>query len=558
MTDLFEQHETMRTDGSQIQAKSILLVSREYDTIAGAGGVKDVCRQLAEELANNGYPVQVILPRYGFFDAKRAGFTPLPIACCPSGKVNGYAFPSVFSVDMNYAEEERREQVGIWHNELNGVHIYLIEAERFGEKLGVYTYTRQEELLNGNHRQGDGHFDYFAMNILLQKTALDVLILTQKVPWIIHCQDGHAATLPALMRENSGYRHYFRSCGAVVTIHNAGIGYHQDVADLDFAHAITGLPKWCVMNHLLGMSFDPFIVSSSYAVLNTVSENYGRELQETREDARTGWLGHALKERNVQIQGVTNGINPKAFSPDNPEVLGLANGFDVLHGNLDGKADCKKYILQQTGMVRQWEKVEQFGTLWNAPEQPLFTFIGRLTGQKGVDLLLDCLDTFFTEHDNCRFLILGSGNAQIEKQFQQWAEESVLLGRFCFLKGFDTQLANQVYAAGDFFLIPSQYEPCGLTDYMAQLLGNLPIVHHVGGLVKVVDGETGIAFHKHSSDALGEAMERALSMYADTPRMRNMQRAAVEKIQQQHTWQRVMQQYLALYHQASAMACLER
>ena len=206
-------------------------------------------------------------------------------------------------------------------------------------------------------------------------------------------------------------------------------------------------------------------------------------------------------------------------------------------------------------MIRQWENVEQFGTLREEPEQPLFTFIGRLTGQKGVDILLECMETFFAERFNCRLLILGSGSAHIEQQFQDWAEDAALLGRFCFLKGFDSRVANMVYAGGDFFLIPSQYEPCGLTDYMAQLLGNLPIVHHVGGLVKVVDGETGVAYHEHSAGALTDAMERALSMYEDTPRLRAMQRAAVEKIHRHHTWQQVMQQYLALYHQAAAGVC---
>ena len=106
-----------------------------------------------------------------------------------------------------------------------------------------------------------------------------------------------------------------------------GLGYHQEVADLDFACAVTGLPRWCVMRHRLGMSFDPFIASSPYAVLNTVSENYGWELQETNEDARTGRLGHTLKERGVQLQGVTNGINPSSFDPRNPESLGCPVGL---------------------------------------------------------------------------------------------------------------------------------------------------------------------------------------------------------------------------------------
>jgi starch synthase len=108
-----------------------------------------------------------------------------------------------------------------------------------------------------------------------------------------------------------------------------------------------------------------------------------------------------------------------------------------------------------------------------------------------------------------------------------------------------------VYAAGDFFLIPSKYEPCGLTDFMAQLFGNLPIVHHVGGLVKVVDGETGFAYHQHSGVALAEAMQRAVGIYrASRATIRDMQKAAVALIHAQYTWDKVMGRYLELYDTA--------
>ena len=98
-------------------------------------------------------------------------------------------------------------------------------------------------------------------------------------------------------------------------------------------------------------------------------------------------------------------------------------------------------------------------------------------------------------------------------------------GRICILRGYDQQLASQVYAAGDFFLIPSRYEPCGLTDYIAQLFGNPPIVHNVGGLVKVQDGKTGFAYIDHSSAALMGAMQKAMQVYRSKP-------AKIKKMQQ--------------------------
>ena len=124
-------------------------------------------------------------------------------------------------------------------------------------------------------------------------------------------------------------------------------------------------------------------------------------------------------------------------------------------------------------------------------------------------------------------------------------------GRLCFLKGYDPAVANQVYAAGDFFLIPSRYEPCGLTDYIAQLLGNLPIVHRVGGLVKVFDGETGFSYIDNSADSLAGAMRRAMGVYAGGPEaMARMQVAAVECIDREHTWKTVMGAYVQLYRES--------
>ncbi len=532
------------------------MVSREFDGLAGAGGVKDVCRQLAETLVQHGNcDVSVLLPRYGFMDALELGFTPLSISGCSSGIIGSRDFGHVFEVEMNYPRRLRREKVAIWKANLNEVSVFLVEAERFGSKGGVYTYTAAEETREAWQKMGSGHYDYFAMNILLQKAALDLMILLNERPDVIHCQDGHAAILPAMMREKSGYRHYFRQTGGVVTIHNAGAGYHQEVEDLAFARAITGLPKHVIMSRRLGAGFDPFVAAAGYAVLNTVSENYGVELQQSSEDARTGWLGHALLDRGVQLAGVTNGINPDNFDPSLPEKLGLAEGFNPGQGKLAGKKACKNWMLQSVGSTRMWEHVEQFGTLDASHQVPLFTFIGRLTAQKGVDILLKSLNILFEQGKSLQLLVLGSGAPELEGELQRLTIGPKGAGNVCFLKGYDPLLANKVYAAGDFFVIPSRYEPCGLTDYMAQLMGNLPIVHYVGGLVKVVDGDTGFTYVENTPAALGAIMDRALEVYRDDPGLLlRMQQQAVARIFKHHTWQKVMSDYMVLYEQAIGMS----
>lgn len=529
--------------------QSVWMVSREYEGVAGAGGVKDVTRQLAETLVATGQVnVSVVLPRYGFLNVDLPEYTLVPVTST-AARIGGQHYRHTFSVDMNYARKERREDIAVWRRVINGVTLYLVEANRFSEKLGVYTYTEVEEQRQSWQVKGEGHYDYFAMNVLLQKAALDLMILLAEGPDVIHCQDGHAAILPAMMRENCGYRHYFRRSAAVVTIHNAGTGYHQEVGDIPFAHAITGLPQRVIDASLLDGSFDPFLAAAPYAMLNTVSENYARELQETDEDRRTGWLGHALLARQVKLAGITNGIDPNAFDPSRPAPLQLASGFDVRNAQLAGKRRCKVSLLEHLHARAYRDRLVQYGTLPCLPDDPLCVFIGRLTAQKGVDLLIEAMGTLMATDPVCRFLVFGSGTADYEQQLIQLAQQDE--GRLCFLKGFDPILANSIYAAGDLFLIPSRYEPCGLTDYIAQLLGALPVVHHVGGLVKVIHDETGFAYVGESATALVEAITRALGVYRHEPdRFRKMQQSAVERIERLHTWKQVMADYRTLYQKA--------
>jgi starch synthase len=523
------------------------MVSREYDGLAGAGGVKDVCRQLAEALVQHaGCDVRVALPLYGFMDAAALGFERMLLPCKDAERKPA---TMSFEVDMHYPGRERREEIILWQKSIKGVTVYLLESKRFAEKHGVYAYTAEEEAEKSWQQAGAGHYDYFAMNILLQKAALAMLLLLDFRPDIIHCHDGHAAVLPAMMRENEGWRHWFCRTGAVVTIHNAGQGYHQEVADIEFAEAVTGLPPSVIRSGMFNNCFDPFAVAAGYAAMNTVSENYARELQKSEEDSRTGWLGHHLLRKGVTLAGITNGINPEDFNPRHAQDA----SFDPVTGDLAGKRIGKERLLAACAAGQTWQRVVQHGSLRVEPDLPLFTFIGRLTAQKGVDVLLKALILLAaTGETGFQTLLLGSGEKPLEIHLKEMAaDDTDGSGRLCFLQGYDQSLAAQIYAAGDFFLIPSLYEPCGLTDYIAQLYGNLPVVHHVGGLVKVLDGETGFTYQEHAPEALAAAMQQALQLHRhDQARLAAMQRAAVERIRSRHTWQQVSQDYLALYRQA--------
>ncbi len=528
--------------------KRVLVLSREYGGIAGAGGVQDVVKGLCEALARRDLEVSVVIPRYGFVEPERLGFDRLDAG---------------FPVEMDYASQERTEEVSFWRHELGGVHVYLVESARFAEKMGIYTYTEEEEAADPSMHRGTGHVDYFAMNILHQKSALGLCLFQGWRPDIIHCHDGHTAVVPVFLREHDGFRQFFARSESVVTIHNAGVGYHQDVADLPFAKAVTGLPWKVIYNCLLNGAFDPLIAGPTYALVNTVSENYARELQETELDALTGWLGHALKDRGIVLQGITNGIDISSFDARYGDRLGIPCSFDPFSGDFAHKADCKKALLNLLSageasaefMGGSYRSVTVTGTVEYRPDLPLFTVVSRLTEQKGMDILGRALEGGMGVEKGFNLAILGSGKPEIEDHLKWVSSHPQNKGRMCVLLGYNGQLANLMFSGGDFFLIPSRYEPCGLTDFMAQLMGNIPIVRHTGGLVKVQDGVNGLAFRSEEPSDLAASMHRAISIFNEAPQtLEAMQKKAVEIILERYTWDRVVEKYMDFYHLAGEKA----
>ncbi len=522
--------------------KNIWMLTREYGDLAGAGGVKDVTAQLSRAMAAwSGRKVNVVVPLYGFMNPSEHGFAIMMDPQQPEKEL-------YFEVTMNYVSQERREGLRVWWAKIDRVNLYLLESPRFAEKGDVYTYTAEEETADPSKRQGEGHFDFFAMNMLLQKGALQLMLNLQEKPDIIHCHDGHTAVLPAIISETPWLKSYFRATSCLVTIHNAGVGYHQDVADLPFAHAMTELPWRVIMQSRLLGNFDPLVCAGLYAAVNTVSENYARELQESLGDEQTGWLGHHLGDLGVVLEGITNGVDPDEFSPLKGSSLGLAASFDPRKpGTLEGKEQCKRQLIETLSQHNAQSELVQHGYLEQGTDVPLFSFIGRLSEQKGIDILLGAMEKILDQFSDIQLVILGRGAAAIENSILSLVEEERNRGRVCFLSGYHTGFAFRVYSGGDFFLVPSRYEPCGLTDFIAQLFGNLPIVHHVGGLVKVINEKTGFSYVEHSPDALAEAIVRAIAAYENKTLMQTMLKSAAELIDRKYTWKEVKNQYLQLY-----------
>jgi starch synthase len=508
--------------------KSVWHVTREYAGIAEAGGVKDVVSGLARSLALRGIPPTVVVPLYGL--VPRDFQAPDP---CVSFSLR---MPDVDAGVM------RDEQVRLLPLLQEGVRILLVDSPRFADKRGIYTYAPADEAENPHKKRGTGHWDFHQMNALLAKSAVEGAILLDEMPSLFHCHDGHAALLPAIMREHQRYAGPCRGAGAVVTIHNAGAGYHQEIWDRDFARLLTGIDAVALDKGLLNGTIDPFLLAGSYARLNTVSEQYARELLEERDKERGAGLGRALRERGIRLDGITNGVDPAPYDPRFPERTGLPFAFDPLAGDLAGKRRCREALSTRLDARK----------LLDDPAVPLYAFIGRLTSQKGVDVLVSAIRQLQPRDGGPAFVILGEGEKWAEDSLRALAADPATRGRLLFQQRYDPALAKLIDAASDFLLIPSIYEPCGLTDFHAQLLGSIPVVHRVGGLVKVEDGVTGFSYDEHSSRALAQAIDRTTGIFRREPDLlARIRRQAFERILSRYTWERVLETgYMPLYQAA--------
>jgi starch synthase len=514
---------------------SVWHVAREYAGIAEAGGVKDVVRGLAEAYARAGGGTSVVLPFYGFLrEATPWGDTL---------RGDTVASFSLMLPDQDRGNAFFEEGVRIIAVHRDGVRLLFVDSPRFSRIRGVYTYTTEDERENKWRKKGSGHWDFHQLNLILQRSALEAALILDDPPRVFHCHDGHTAFLPSLLREDPRYAERLSGTASLVTIHNAGPGYHQDVWSMDFARLLTGLPAASLEKGALNGTVDPLLLAGFYARLVTVSPQYARELLAEKGTELSGGLGRMFRERSVPLEGITNGIDPGPWDPRHPEMTGLPFRFDPSTGDLEGKRRCRTLMLERLGIPAA-----------AGPSGPLYAFVGRLAGQKGIDILYDSLRDLTRRGRGCMFVVLGQGEKDIEAMLAALAAEPVMADRFVFVPRYDPSLASLIYAASDFFLIPSAYEPCGLTDFIAQLFGSIPVVHRVGGLLKVRDGETGFCYDEQSVRALTAAVDRTTLLFEEEPQtLDRIRRTAFREVLTLHTWDRVLaDSYLPLYESLAA------
>lgn len=453
----------------------ILMVAAELAPLVKVGGLADVAGALSRELGRRGHQVRVVLPLYGHLDRER-------LEIRPAAKLPPMA------VRLGAGMHDIR-----WHLAGTGrgaVKVYLVEAELFA-RAGVYTDAA-----------GRGFADSLARAALHCQAAL---LLPRLLEWpvdVVHAHDAQAAPALVLRRELWAGRPLPGPAAGVLTIHNLA---HQEIHDpaqvalLGLPPALAVYPGLLEFHGRLNLMKGGILAADR---LNTVSPTYARETTGSPEFGRG--LEQVLGSRGAHYLGILNGGEYETWDPRRDPHLIARYGA----GDLAGKARCRDALARELGL--------------DAPAgRPVCGFVGRLVDQKGIDLLLPLLDRL--AGDGFCFAVLGTGDPALEKAMAAAAGRNPR--RVAFVGGFDEGLAHRIYAGSDLFLMPSLFEPCGLSQLYALRYGTPPVVRLTGGLADTVtdaadgagsgaDAGTGFVFAEPRSEALLGALRRAERAFA--------------------------------------------
>jgi starch synthase len=463
----------------------VLFAVSECVPLAKTGGLGDVAGALPLALHRRGHDVRVVMPRYKSTKRFPAVRHPAPYGV-PTGQ--GEKWVAVYETRLEDA-----------------VPVYLLEHDALYDRDGVY---------------GDqtGEFgDNLLRFTVLSRAALGLPAYLGIGVDVIHAHDWPTALVPVLGRALG------LTTPTVLTIHN--LGYQGRYAQSQLA--VVGL--WPDQLHRLGLEFwnDLCLLKGGIVCaskITAVSRRYAAEIQTP---AGGFGLDGVLRDRAADVVGILNGIDDVEWDPRSDPHLPARFG----PGDLAGKAVCKAALQRELGLEPR-EHV------------PLVGLVTRLAHQKGIDVVAAALPALL-ELD-LQIVVLGAGDPQLEAVF---ARTSEIAPHFRARFGLDERLAHAIVAGTDLFLMPSRYEPCGLTQMYSQRYGTLPIVRAVGGLVDTVEHElTGFVFQELSPRSLTAAVAWAVDCHRDRPEhFRAMQRTSMQK---RMGWDQAAAQYEALYRLA--------
>ena len=466
------------------QTINILFLAAEAEPFVKVGGLGDVAGSLprfVRNLSNNELKYDVRVALPQHAVIKAEALKPAGIYSIPRGS--------------------SEVAVEVFESALDGIPIYFINGEPIRASGSVYS---------SNNKLDAEKYVFFSLAALELPNQLDWK------PDIIHCNDWHTA-LAAYGNLVKRWEDQKRRIASVVTIHNLPF-LGPDVKEILEAYGVplanTDLPDWArVLPMPLGLWASDAIVA--------VSPTYAKEI--LHEEFGSG-LQDFFRNRTETLRGILNGLDTASFDPQTDSVISAPFNAETL--SLRPK---NKSALQ-----------ERLGLPVNA-EVPLLGMVSRMDPQKGVDIALKGLRMM--KKQNWQFVLLGAGDPKLEALAKKLQED--MPDRVRVETRYDAKLARQIYAGSDIFLMPSRYEPCGISQMIAMRYGSVPLVRAVGGLHDTVtDAETGFVFVEAKIKSFNDTLRRALSLLPNRSNWENLQKAGMAL---EYGWQASAQKYGELY-----------
>ncbi|WP_261817153.1 glycogen synthase GlgA [Vibrio gallicus] len=470
----------------------------EAEGLVKSGGLADVGKALPKALQNAGSEVAIAIP----------GYAKLP---------NLANSPVILETAL---EHWPHTPYAVRKLELDGVAVYAFECAQYFNRPEMYAERNQAYADNGER------FAFFAA------ASLDALPKLGFQPDIIHANDWHTGLVPFLLKTRFVHDDFFSATKSVITIHNALFKGNFSLDEVNNIPELRDAPADKVGYGYNGIS--TLRAGIHYAdKVNAVSPNYAQEL---KTPLGSHGLVHDFVARSEDFCGIVNGCDYSEWSPSADPYL--AKKYKATKASLKTGKAANKAALQELVQLP-------------AAKVPMYGMVCRLTHQKGFHYLLPILEKVL--HNDVQLVIVGTGDPEIAAQLHAVSEQ--FGDKFAFVEAYDNKLAHLVEAGADFFLMPSEFEACGLNQIYSMAYGTLPIVRAVGGLKDTVNDydsdpqtATGFAFDEPQASDLLAIMQRALILYLQDPaEFANLQLRAMK---QDFGWNIAAERYVEMYRSA--------
>ncbi|WP_027180161.1 glycogen synthase GlgA [Maridesulfovibrio bastinii] len=477
----------------------VLFVTSEIYPFSKTGGLGDVMGALPLSLFNKGIKTAVITPFYGRMN------------------LDGNKVRLVYS-DLHVGYPWQPITAEIYQVDYHGMPVYFVGRGEYFDRRYYY-----------NTHNGD-YFDNCERFIFFCRAVMKWARLLPGAPQVIHAHDWQSSLVPAYLHFERQQDSFWKNTKSVSTIHN--LAFQGRFSGRFFKDS--GLPAaaWNMDGAEYYGDFNMLKTGIAYSdAVTTVSPTYAEEI--LGPEFGCGLEG-ILSKHSEKLVGILNGADYKVWDPGDDKFLPCCYSSE----KLNGKKECKETVLSEFHLSPELQ------------DKPLLGFIGRIRDQKGVDMLIDIIPELMKK--DVGLIVLGEGNLSYEARLLEMMESYP--GRLSVQIGYTEEMAHIIQAGCDIFLMPSRYEPCGLTQIYALRYGTPPVATAVGGLCDTITPypspeATGFTFQKADSRLFFKAIERALSVWQDKDSWRKLVQRAMRK---EFSWDRSADEYITMYRNIGA------